>query len=151
MIIKEFEYILKDGRRAIIRSPKEEDIDSMLDYLYKSASETDFVLRYPEECSIYTKEKEKELSGNLEDLYESLYKVEIPEELKGRKNKSQLKKAIASIKVQEDLDKNNEEVKVIKTQNELMNKEIINYNKRIEDFIIANQISFKLNFYMFFV
>ena len=31
MIIKEFEYILKDGRRAIIRSPKEEDIDSMLD------------------------------------------------------------------------------------------------------------------------
>ena len=61
MIINEFEYILKDGRRAIIRSPKEEDIDSMLEYLYKSASETDFVLRYPEECSRYTKENEKEL------------------------------------------------------------------------------------------
>ena len=61
MIIKEFEYILKDGRRALIRSPKVEDIDSMLDYLYTSASETDFVLRYPEECSRYTKEKEKEL------------------------------------------------------------------------------------------
>ena len=33
----------------------------MLDYLYKSAEETDFVLRYPEECSKYTVEGEKEL------------------------------------------------------------------------------------------
>ena len=33
----------------------------MLDYLYKSAEETDFVLRYPEECSRYTVEGEKEL------------------------------------------------------------------------------------------
>lgn len=61
MIIQEFEFILKDGRRAIIRSPRNEDIDSMLDYLYKSAGETDFVLRYPEECSRYTVEGEKEL------------------------------------------------------------------------------------------
>ena len=61
MIIKEFEYILKDGRRALIRSPKVEDIDSMLEYLYASAGETDFVLRYPEECSRYTKEAELEL------------------------------------------------------------------------------------------
>ena len=43
MIIQEFEYILKDGRKAIIRSPKEEDIQGMLDYLYESAGETDFV------------------------------------------------------------------------------------------------------------
>ena len=61
MIIQEFEYILKDGRKAIIRSPKEEDIQGMLDYLYESAGETDFVLRYPEECSRYTPEGEKVL------------------------------------------------------------------------------------------
>ena len=61
MIIQEFEYILKDGRKAIIRSPKEEDIQGMLDYLYESAGETDFVLRYPEECSRYTPEGEKDL------------------------------------------------------------------------------------------
>lgn len=61
MFIQEFEFILKDGRKAIIRSPKEEDIQGMLDYLYKSAEETDFVLRYPEECSRYTPEGEKEL------------------------------------------------------------------------------------------
>lgn len=61
MIIHEFEYTLKDGRKALIRSPKEEDIQGMLDYLYKSAEETDFILRYPEECSRYTPEGEKEL------------------------------------------------------------------------------------------
>ena len=61
MIIREFEFTLKDGRKALIRSPKEEDIQGMLDYLYKSAEETDFVLRHPEECSRYTVEGEKEL------------------------------------------------------------------------------------------
>ena len=61
MIIREFEFTLKDGRKALIRSPKEEDIQGMLDYLYKSAEETDFVLRYPEECSRYTPEGEKVL------------------------------------------------------------------------------------------
>ena len=61
MIIHEFEYTLKDGRKALIRSPKEEDIQGLLDYLYQSAEETDFVLRYPEECSRYTAEAEKEL------------------------------------------------------------------------------------------
>ena len=33
----------------------------MLDYLYISAGETDFILRYPEECSKYTPEGEKVL------------------------------------------------------------------------------------------
>lgn len=61
MMIHEFEYMLKDGRKALIRSPKEEDIQGMLDYLYQSAEETEFVLRYPEECSRYTVEGEKEL------------------------------------------------------------------------------------------
>ena len=61
MIIREFEYTLKDGRKALIRSPKEEDVQGMLDYLYQSAGETDFILRYPEECSKYTAEAEKEL------------------------------------------------------------------------------------------
>jgi len=61
MIIREFEFTLKDGRKALIRSPKEEDIQGMLDYLYQSAEETDFVLRYPEECSRYTAEGERDL------------------------------------------------------------------------------------------
>ena len=61
MVIQEFEYTLKDGRKALIRSPKDEDIPGMLDYLYVSAGETEFILRYPEECGRYTPEGEKAL------------------------------------------------------------------------------------------
>ena len=61
MIIKDIEYKLTDGRTALIRSPQDEDIQGMLEYLYISAGETDFILRYPEECKKYTVEGEKAL------------------------------------------------------------------------------------------
>lgn len=61
MIIDAFEYTLKDGRKALIRSPKEEDIQGVLDYLFTSAGETEFILRYPEECCKYTLEGERDL------------------------------------------------------------------------------------------
>lgn len=61
MIIDEVRFELKDGREAILRSPKEEDIESTLEYLVTSAGETDYLLRYPEECGIYTPEGEKVL------------------------------------------------------------------------------------------
>lgn len=59
MIIQPFEFQLKDGRKALIRSPRDEDIPGVLDYLYTSAGETEFILRYPEECGKYTPEAEK--------------------------------------------------------------------------------------------
>ena len=61
MIVPEISFTMKDGRTALIRSPREEDIPGMLDYLYVSAGETEFVLRYPEECGKYTPEGEKTL------------------------------------------------------------------------------------------
>lgn len=61
MIIQEIGFTLKDGRHAVIRSPRDEDIQGMLDYLYVSAGETEFILRYPEECGKYTAEGEKAL------------------------------------------------------------------------------------------
>lgn len=61
MIIQDTQFIMKDGRKALIRSPKDEDIQGMLDYLYISSGETEFILRYPEECSRYTPEGEKAL------------------------------------------------------------------------------------------
>ena len=61
MLVKDIEYKLKDGRTALIRSPQDEDIQGMLEYLYISAGETDFILRYPEECGKYTAEGEKAL------------------------------------------------------------------------------------------
>ena len=61
MIIKDTEFKLKDGRTAVLRSPRDEDIQGMLDYLYISSGETEFILRYPEECTKYTPEGEKAL------------------------------------------------------------------------------------------
>ena len=65
MIIQDIEFTMKDGRKAVIRSPRDEDIQGMLDYLYQSAGETEFILRYPEECGKYTPEGEKELFDRL--------------------------------------------------------------------------------------
>jgi len=67
MIISEIEFKLKDGRDALIRSPRDEDIQGMLDYLYISACETNFILRYPEECSKYTAENEKALFARINE------------------------------------------------------------------------------------
>ena len=61
MIIENVRFKLKDGREAILRSPREEDAKSTIEYLVTSAGETDFILRYPEECEKYTLEGEKKL------------------------------------------------------------------------------------------
>ena len=61
MLIEDVTFKLKDGREAVLRSPKEEDVESTLEYLVVSAGETDFILRYPEECGKYTPEGEKKL------------------------------------------------------------------------------------------
>lgn len=65
MKIQDVKYLMKDGRTAVIRSPREEDVPGMLEYLLVSAGETDFILRYPEECGKYTPEAEKELFEKL--------------------------------------------------------------------------------------
>lgn len=61
MTINEIGFTLKDGRPAVIRSPRDEDIEGMLEYLYITSGETEFLLRYPEECTKYTPEGEKAL------------------------------------------------------------------------------------------
>ena len=61
MIIETTEFMLKDGRKAILRSPREEDIPGVLEYLYITSGETEFLLHYPEECGKYTPEGEKAL------------------------------------------------------------------------------------------
>jgi RimJ/RimL family protein N-acetyltransferase len=61
MVINDIYFDLKDGRKAVLRSPKEEDAESTLEYLRISAGETNYILRYPEECDKYTLEGEKKL------------------------------------------------------------------------------------------
>jgi len=59
MRIQDVHFVLKDGRRAVLRSPLEEDVPGTLQYLVQSAGESEFIVRYPEECGKYTPEGEK--------------------------------------------------------------------------------------------
>ncbi|WP_369297938.1 N-acetyltransferase family protein [uncultured Neglectibacter sp.] len=58
MLVKEIPFVLKDGRKALLRCPRNEDIPGLLNYLVVSSGETDFIVRSPEECDKYTPEKE---------------------------------------------------------------------------------------------
>ena len=50
------------AREALLRFPTEADAEAMLDYLRITAGETDFLLRYPEECDKrYSLEAEKRI------------------------------------------------------------------------------------------
>lgn len=59
MTIKPFDFKLKDGRTATLLSPRDQDINGVIEYLKISAAETEFIIRYPEECDKYTYEAEK--------------------------------------------------------------------------------------------
>ena len=59
MVFKETEFTLKDGRRAILRSPCEDDAEEMLRFIIKASGETEFLMKYPEEYSDFTLEQEK--------------------------------------------------------------------------------------------
>jgi len=50
MLFTEKTVLLKDGQTALLRAPSLQDAQPMLDYLKAIAGETEFLLRYPEEC-----------------------------------------------------------------------------------------------------
>ena len=58
MKIQDIPFTLRDGRKALLRSPLPEDAQGTLDYLRRTAEETDFLMRTPEECGRYTLENE---------------------------------------------------------------------------------------------
>lgn len=58
MLIKELNFNLKNGKSALFRSPNKSDADGFLNILRTSVIETDYLLRYPEECDVYTIEHE---------------------------------------------------------------------------------------------
>jgi len=59
MILKEREITLKDGRKAVLKSPCVEDAEQLLNYIKKSCGETEFLLRYPEEWTITVAQEEE--------------------------------------------------------------------------------------------
>lgn len=65
MKVLERRVLLKNGKNLILRSPDISDAKEMLGYLYNSASETNYLSRYPEEISINLDNEEKYISRQL--------------------------------------------------------------------------------------
>ncbi len=57
MILDEKIIALKNGESCILRSPNASDAEEMLKYLKKTAEETNFLLRYPEEVTMTVEEE----------------------------------------------------------------------------------------------
>ena len=64
---KEIEFLLKDGRTALLRSPSEEDAADLLQFIRKACGETEFLLKYPEEYDAFTIEMERDFIRAVND------------------------------------------------------------------------------------
>lgn len=71
MVYEEKEKVLKNEKKAIFRSPVAEDAKDMLEYLKTCAGETEFLLRYPEECDA-TVEGEENFLKSINDSEHSI-------------------------------------------------------------------------------
>ncbi len=67
MIFAEKRVTLKNGKECILRSPGPEDAEAVLDHLKLASTETDFMIRYPEEITMTVKEEEEFLEKSLDD------------------------------------------------------------------------------------
>lgn len=66
MKIAEEMITLKDGRTLTLRSAQEKDAVTMIDYIRKTAEETHYLTRYPEEITISLDREKEIIRNNLE-------------------------------------------------------------------------------------
>ncbi len=59
MKISTITFELKNGKSACLLNPEISDAEELLTYLKKSAGETEYVLRYPEECLMTLEQEER--------------------------------------------------------------------------------------------
>ena len=74
---------LKDGTEAILREPRREDAQAMLDFLYAISTETDFTLYYPEECTLTLEQEEQFIQSKLESANNVMLVCEVNGEFAG--------------------------------------------------------------------
>ena len=65
MIIQDITFTLKDGRSALLRSPRVEEAAEVLAFITRAAGETEFLLSDPETCRDYPIEREEALLREL--------------------------------------------------------------------------------------
>lgn len=83
MIIREKEVTLKNGKKVIIKSPEKGDAKKLIEHLYRTSEETDFLSRYPEEIAITEEEEEIFIKRFCEDENEFMLAAYMDGELIG--------------------------------------------------------------------
>ena len=83
MLFAEKTILLKDGRTAILRSPKTEEAAEMLVFHQTICSETDFVLRNAEECTETVEQEAAFLDGLNQSATNMMIVCEIDGEIAG--------------------------------------------------------------------
>ncbi len=63
---------LKDGRTLTLRTPGEEDAQTLIDYMVKTAADSHYLVRYPEEIQT-TLEREKEIIKEKADADDAVW------------------------------------------------------------------------------
>lgn len=81
MIYPDIPITLKDGAQAVLRSPRAEDAQELLEFIRAACGETDFLLNYPEEYDSLTVEDE---ANYLQSINDSDTEVMIVCEVDGR-------------------------------------------------------------------
>lgn len=66
MLFEEKSIILKNQKTAILRSPRPEDAEELLNNIITTSGETDFLLNYPEEYTMGIEGEEKWIRSHLE-------------------------------------------------------------------------------------
>lgn len=59
MLFDEKKITLKDGASAVLRAPRESDAAELICFMQQICSETDFLLRTPEECDMPLEEEQR--------------------------------------------------------------------------------------------
>ncbi len=83
MIFEPQRIALKDGRCALLRSPEQTDAAALLDYLRATFGETEFLLRYPEECTLSPEQEAAFLQSVVDSPSELMLLCEIDGEVAG--------------------------------------------------------------------
>ena len=81
MLLPPISFPLRDGRTALLRSPRPQDAEDVLVHLRKVSAETEFMLRFPYEITLTPEEERDFLSSKAEALDQLMLGVWVEDRL----------------------------------------------------------------------
>lgn len=83
MLFSEKRIQLKNGTSAVLRSPRPEDAQALLDYMKITSGETPYLLRTPEECTMTLAQEEAFLANTIRQPFDVMLLCFVEGELAG--------------------------------------------------------------------